>query len=139
MIKSGKLGGSISAIGLSIVLVLTAATPGWSQQQPASPRAAIPQYPPGRDFAGVAGSAAERMRIAALCGPNRNANDGYAPPPAFPAQTKAPIVHGTQGYAVETVAKIDRPWGMTFLPDGKMLVSFRNGGMRIVDRKRRCL
>ncbi|THD56002.1 PQQ-dependent sugar dehydrogenase [Phenylobacterium sp.] len=121
-------------MALSIVLVLTASTSGWSQQPPAQPRAAIPRFPPGPDFAGVAGSAAERVRIAALCGPNRNADDGYAPAPAFPGQTKAPIVRGTQGYAVETVAKIDRPWGMTFLPDGKMLVSFRNGGMRVVDR-----
>ncbi|HEY2356292.1 MAG TPA: PQQ-dependent sugar dehydrogenase [Phenylobacterium sp.] len=132
MIKSAKLGAS--TIGLSIVLALSSATNGWSQQPPAPPKAAIPQFPPGRDFAGVAGSAAERVRVAALCGPNRNANDGYAPPPAFPGQTKAPIVHGPQGYAVETVAKIDRPWGMAFLPDGKMLVSFRDGGMRVVDR-----
>ncbi|HEX5265059.1 MAG TPA: PQQ-dependent sugar dehydrogenase [Phenylobacterium sp.] len=132
MIKSAKLG--VSSIGLSIVLALSSATNGWSQQPPAPPKAAIPQFPPGPDFAGVAGSAAERVRVAALCGPNRNANDGYAPPPAFPGQTKAPIVHGTQGYAIETVAKIDRPWGMTFLPDGKMLVSFRDGGMRVVDK-----
>jgi glucose/arabinose dehydrogenase len=134
VIKSGKLRASISTAGLSIALVLATSTGGWSQQQPAQPRAAIPQFPPGPDFAGVAGSAAEKARIAALCGPNRNANDGYAPAPAFPGQTKAPIVHGTQGYAVETVAKIDRPWGMTFLPNGRMLVSFRDGGMRIVDR-----
>src|SRR5579864_6043760 len=132
VIKSAKLGAS--TIGLSLVLALSSATNGWSQQPPAPPKAAIPQFPPGPDFAGVAGSAAERVRVAALCGPNRNANDGYAPAPAFPGQTKAPIVHGTQGYAVETVAKIDRPWGMTFIPDGKMLVSFRDGGMRIVSR-----
>jgi glucose/arabinose dehydrogenase len=117
-------------------LALAFGGPGWSQQPaaPAPAKAAIPQYPPGPDFAGVAGSAAERERIAALCGPNRNAGDGYSPAPAFPGQTKAPIVHGTQGYAVETVAAIDRPWGMTFLPDGKMLVSFRNGGLRVVGR-----
>ena len=50
--------------------------------------------------------------------------------PAFAGQTKAPIVKGTQGYAVETVAKIDRPWSMAFLPSGRMLVSFRAGGLR---------
>lgn len=93
--------------------------------------AAVPQYPPGPGFAGVAGSPEEAARIAAICGPNRNAQDGYAPPPAFPGQTKAPIVQGKQGYAVETVAKIDRPFGMDFLPNGHMLIAFRNGGMRI--------
>ncbi|MEI7932807.1 MAG: PQQ-dependent sugar dehydrogenase, partial [Alphaproteobacteria bacterium] len=45
------------------------------------------------------------------------------------------IVKGTQGYAVESVAKIDRPWGMAFLPNGHMLISFRNDGMRTVDQK----
>jgi glucose/arabinose dehydrogenase/cytochrome c553 len=115
--------------GLAALMTLTAATAGWSQQQAAP---AIPQFPPGPDFAGVAGSAAEHARITALCGPNRNAADGYSPAPAFPGQTRAPIVAGRQGYAVESVAKIDRPWGMAFLPNGRMLVSFRNGGLRIV-------
>jgi glucose/arabinose dehydrogenase len=111
---------------LAAAIALTTFGAGWSQP------AAIPQYPPGPGFVGVAGSAAEVARIAALCGPNRNANDGYTTTPAFPGQTKAPIVRGTQGYAVQSLAKIDRPFGMDFLPDGKMLVSFRNGGMRIV-------
>jgi glucose/arabinose dehydrogenase/cytochrome c5 len=111
---------------LATAIALTASGAGWSQP------AAIPQFPPGPGFAGVAGSPAEVARIAALCGPNRNAADGYAPAPAFPGQTKAPIVHGTQGYAVQSIAKIDRPFGMDFLPNGKMLVSFRNGGMRVV-------
>jgi aldose sugar dehydrogenase len=129
VVKSGRL----STSALAIALVLGSATSGWSQPA-APPRPAIPDFPPGPNFAGVAGSTAENARITALCGTNRNALDGYAPAPAFPGQTKAPIVAGKQGYAVETVAKIDRPWGMAFLPNGKMLVSFRNGGMRIVGR-----
>ncbi len=128
MHKSPNLG---AATGLSAVLLLGTAAAGWSQQA-AVP---IPQFPPAANYAGVAGSAAENARITALCGRNRNASDGYAPAPAFPGQTKAPIVQGTQGYAVESIAKIDRPWGMVFLPDGKMLISFRNGGMRIADTK----
>jgi glucose/arabinose dehydrogenase/cytochrome c5 len=116
--------------GLLAVMTLSSAGGSWSQ--PVAPP--IPQFPPGPDFVGVAGSAAETARIAALCGPNRNVGDGYTPTPAFPGQTRAPIVNGTQGYAVEHVADIDRPFGMDFLPDGKMLVSFRNGGMRIVTR-----
>jgi glucose/arabinose dehydrogenase len=113
---------------LAGVIALMSTSGGWAQ--PAT--APIPQFKPGPDFAGVAGSPAEVARIAALCGPNRNANDGYAPTPAFPGQTKAPIVAGSQGYAVQSIAKIDRPFGMDFLPNGKMLVSFRNGGMRLV-------
>jgi glucose/arabinose dehydrogenase len=128
MDKSPNLG---RAMGLSLVLLAGTSATGWSQQA-ATP---IPQFPPGPNYAGVAGSAAENARITALCGRNRNASDGYAPAPAFPGQTKAPIVQGAQGYVVESVAKIDRPWGMVFLPDGKMLISFRNGGMRIADTR----
>lgn len=113
---------------LATMIALTASANGWSQ----AVHPAIPQFPTGPDFAGVAGSAAELARIASLCGPNRNARDGYVTTPAFPGQTKAPIVAGSQGYTVQSVARIDRPFGMDFLPNGKMLVSFRNGGMRVV-------
>jgi aldose sugar dehydrogenase len=133
MRTSGKRRAALVTAGLSALFALTMSSAG-SSQQPTPATAPIPEFPIGDNFAGVAGSAAERARIAALCGPNRNATDGYAPAPAVAGQTKAPIVKGTQGFAVETVAKIDRPWGMAFLPNGKMLVSFRNGGMRIVDK-----
>lgn len=116
-------------VGLAVAAGLSGAA--WSQQ----PKPAIPQFPPGPDFPGVAGSAAENARITALCGRNRNANDGYSPTPAFPGQTRAPILRGTQGYAVQSVARIDRPFGADFLPDGKVLISFRNGGMRTVSRE----
>lgn len=116
---------------LAMVIALSGVSGGWSQQ-PRPPAQAVPQFPPGPGFSGVAGSPAEMVRIAALCGPNRNASDGYSTTPAFPGQTRAPIVRGTQGYAVQSIARIDRPFGMDFLSNGKMLVSFRNGGMRIV-------
>ena len=76
-----------------VAAIVAAAGPVWPQQPAARPP--IPQFPTGPDFAGVAGSAAETARIAALCGPNRNARDGYSTTPAFPGQTKAPIVTGT--------------------------------------------
>lgn len=117
---------------LSAALALTPVTGALARQAPAAPRPPTPQFPPAADYAGVAGSPAEVARIAALCGPNRNARDGYAPAPAFAGQTKAPILSGTQGFAVESVAKIDRPFGMAFLPGGRMLITFRNGGMRTV-------
>jgi glucose/arabinose dehydrogenase len=114
-------------------MAVAAPAGGWSQEAPQA-KSAVPQFPPGPDFTGVAGSAAEHARITALCGPNRNAADGYTTTPAFAGQTRAPIVQGRQGYAVQSVAKIDRPFGMDFLPGGKMLVSFRDGGMRIITR-----
>ena len=47
-----------------------------------------------------------------------------APPPAQPSQIK-----------VETVAKgLENPWGLQFLPDGRMLVSERPGRLRIVSK-----
>ena len=47
-----------------------------------------------------------------------------APPPAKPSQIK-----------VETVAKgLENPWGLQFLPDGRMLVSERPGRLRIVSK-----
>ena len=108
-------------------LALTSVTAAWSQP----PK---PSFPPGGDYAGVAGSAAENARITALCGANRNAADGYAPPPAFPGQTKAPQAKAREAFDVDVVAKIDRPWGLAVLPDGRVLVSIRAGGLRIIDK-----
>jgi glucose/arabinose dehydrogenase len=53
----------------------------------------------------------------------------------------APIAHTepvqTREYRIEIVAftsGLDRPWGLAFLPDGRMLVTERPGRMRVVDR-----
>jgi glucose/arabinose dehydrogenase len=120
--------GTAPAIGLSLAIALTNLAPAWTQTPPAANK-----YPPGPDYAGVAGSAAENARITALCGKNRNAADGYAPPPAFAGQTRAPKAPARQAFEVQSLAKIDRPWGLAMLPDGRALVSIRAGGLRIVD------
>jgi glucose/arabinose dehydrogenase len=125
-------GGLFLRGSLAAALAIAPLSQGWAQPPAAPAKVVIPQFPPAADYPGVAGSPAELARIKSLCGTNRNARDGYAPTPAFAGQTRAPIIAGTQGYAVESVAKIDRPFGMAFLPDGKMLVTFRAGGMRVV-------
>ncbi|MGH7835483.1 MAG: PQQ-dependent sugar dehydrogenase [Candidatus Binatia bacterium] len=59
--------------------------------------------------------------------------------PVWPAQAQAPRsptpapVNGA--VRVETVAKgLEHPWGLEFLPDGRMVVTERPGRLRIVDR-----
>lgn len=53
--------------------------------------------------------------------------------PAFPEQTRAPEVISDIELDVQVLASGERvPWGIDFLPDGRILMTLRNGGMRIV-------
>jgi glucose/arabinose dehydrogenase len=53
--------------------------------------------------------------------------------PAFPGQTRAPESKSNVAFEVVTVAEgLEHPWGMAFLPGGRMLVTERPGRMRIV-------
>jgi glucose/arabinose dehydrogenase len=119
-----------AAIGLALVMATTSLTAAWPQAAPAP----APKFPPGPGYAGVAGSAEENARITALCGANRNAQDGYVPTPAFAGQTRAPKAASRQPFTVEPVAKFDRPWGLAALPDGRFLVAIRAGGVRLVGK-----
>src|SRR4051812_26475373 len=54
---------------------------------------------------------------------------------ALPALAQAParLKTETAELVVETVASgLDHPWGMVFLPDGRMLVTERPGRLRVV-------
>jgi aldose sugar dehydrogenase len=57
--------------------------------------------------------------------------------PAFPGQTRAPERKTNVAFDVVTVAEgLNKPWGLAFLPDGKMLVTEKEAGaLRIVDAK----
>jgi aldose sugar dehydrogenase len=112
-----------------MAVALSNITAAWGQAAAPKP----PAFPPGPDYAGVAGSAEEYARITALCGKNRNAADGYAPAPAWPGQTRAPKAQARQPFDVDVVANIDRPSSLAILPTGRMLVAIRAGGLRIVD------
>ncbi len=53
--------------------------------------------------------------------------------PAFPGQTRAPEHKSGVAYDVVTAAEgVENPWGLAFLPSGKMLVTERPGRLRIV-------
>ena len=61
----------------------------------------------------------------------RPANTDYKP--AFPGQTRAPLATTNVAFEIQTVASgLQRPWGLAFLPDGRMLVTEKGGALRIV-------
>lgn len=70
-------------------------------------------------------------------GPSLETRPANAPDqkPAFPGQTRAPLKTANVAFdLVPVVRGLDHPWGMAFLPDGRLLVSERAGRLRIVGK-----
>jgi glucose/arabinose dehydrogenase len=59
--------------------------------------------------------------------------NGQGQVPAFPGQTRAPERKAGIAFEVVTVASgLESPWGLAFLPDGRMLVTEKPGRLRVV-------
>jgi aldose sugar dehydrogenase len=61
----------------------------------------------------------------------REPDAGYQP--AFPAQTRAPGVQTNTPYDVQVITEeLNEPWGIAPMPDGRFLITEKEGAMRIV-------
>jgi hypothetical protein len=64
--------------------------------------------------------------------------DNYTPQPAWAGQTRAPKPAKIAAYEVQTAAEgLFSPWGFSFLPDGRILVSETGKGLRLLDKNGR--
>ncbi|HNS11078.1 MAG TPA: PQQ-dependent sugar dehydrogenase [Bacteroidia bacterium] len=62
---------------------------------------------------------------------NRKANSDFSP--AFKGQTRIRAVKTQAQYSVSILSEgLNRPWGIALLPDGRLLITEKQGNMRIV-------
>jgi aldose sugar dehydrogenase len=72
--------------------------------------------------------------VASERGLNTLPPNGSGQAPAFEGQTRAPQQTSNVAFTVVTVAEdLVEPWGLAFLPDGRMLVTEKPGRLRIVN------
>jgi len=81
----------------------------------------------------AAGIALYAQQTGSWPGVDRRPPNDPAQKPAFAGQTRAPEQKLGVAFDVVTVAEgLQNPWGLAFLPDGRMLVTERPGRLRIV-------
>lgn len=81
---------------------------------------------------GKAAPAGEGQRSPGQAVETRSAN-GDGQRPAFPGQTRAPFATKNVAFDVKVITNaLARPWSLAFLPDRAMLVTEKEGRMRIV-------
>ena len=110
-------------VAAAVALALGSTLPVVVQQaRPLHAQAAVPGGRPG----GPPGGGPES-------GLNVRPPNGVEQTPAFPGQTRAPGQKLNVAFDVITVSEgLVNPWGLAFLPDGKMLVTERPGRLRVV-------
>ena len=73
--------------------------------------------------------------LGAACNTPSNAQAGATAQPTAAGTPAAPsaAVDSKRPFAVSVVSDFDEPWAMTFLPDGRLLVTEKKGALKLVD------
>jgi aldose sugar dehydrogenase len=88
-----------------------------------------------RVFLALLITGASATLMAQDAGFNAKPPNGVGQKPAFAGQTRAPERKSNVAFDVVTFASgLQNPWGLAFLPDGRMLVTERPGRLRVVSK-----